>query len=172
MLQLELWLLGAPALQRKYVFGCKPKELLEPSSAMWKSKDWIWPFCCTLKQNMGWREGKSCPPQLLLYLGITCNSCAHTCAVAWAWVWPTADCSLHTRALCGQKTFHNWGQRCALCLSGLEAVWRTGLGFNWHLAKPRLSSIWDCSGPLSIADVFWSLSVVFLVVVLCSFFES
>lgn len=99
-------------------------------------------FLLHIKMGHEMEGGKILPSAAPPVPGITCNSCAHTNAVAWAWAWPTADCSLHTRVLCGQKTFHDWGQRCALCLSGLEAVWRTGLGFNSHLAKPCLSSIW------------------------------
>lgn len=51
--------------ERKCAFDYEWKEVPEPSSAIWKNKALIWPFCCTLKWDMGRRGGESCPPSFL-----------------------------------------------------------------------------------------------------------
>lgn len=161
--------------ERKCAFDYEWKEVPEPSSAIWKNKALIWPFCCTLKWDVGRRRGdESCPPQLLSSgVGATRYCCARRNATTWAWTWPRsvlANCFFSLRrALCGQKHFMSEGRDLRCASLAQRRCGRTGLGFNWHSAKPCLTHIWDCAGPLAITDVLYSLRVVFLVAMLCSF---
>lgn len=151
MFQLELWLLGAAALKRKCAFDYEWKEVPEPSSAIWKNRALIWPFCCTLKWDMGRREGESCPPQLLSScVGATRYCCARRNTTTWAWAWPhsvLANCFFFpAKSPLWPETFNEWGKRPALCLAGSEAVWESRGELGWDLTGIQQSPVWPIFG--------------------------
>lgn len=174
MFQLELWLLGAAALRKKMCIWLRVKRSAWAIFCNLKKQGSDLAFLLHIKVGHGEEGGWILPSQLLSSgVGATHYCCARRNATTWAWTWPRsvlANCFFSLRrALCGQKHFMSEGRDLRCASLSQRRCGRTGLGFNWHPAKPCLTHIWDCAGPLAITEVLYSLRVVFLVAMLCSF---